>query len=48
EGLHAAGLKPYFHHSVPTNDGGISLGQIVVARGQLQAKHIDVREIEHA
>lgn len=33
EGLHAAGLKPYFHHSVPTNDGGISLGQIVVARG---------------
>lgn len=34
EGLNAAGLKPYFHHCVPTNDGGISLGQIVVASAQ--------------
>lgn len=29
--LQAAGLKVYCHQLVPTNDGGISLGQIVVA-----------------
>ncbi|HFK5653636.1 TPA: carbamoyltransferase HypF [Enterobacter cloacae] len=47
DGLNAAGLKPYFHQCVPTNDGGISLGQIVVAMGKLQTKDINVRESEH-
>ncbi|HCR2030948.1 TPA: hypothetical protein ONC47_003751 [Enterobacter cloacae] len=47
DGLDAAGLKPYFHQCVPTNDGGISLGQIVVAMGKLQTKDINVRESEH-
>lgn len=31
ERLKAAGLDPYCHQRVPTNDGGISLGQVVVA-----------------
>ncbi|EOY8506847.1 TPA: carbamoyltransferase HypF [Enterobacter cloacae] len=47
DGLNAAGLKPYFHQCVPTNDGGISLGQIVVAMGKLQTKDSNVRESEH-
>lgn len=47
DGLNAAGLKPYFHQCVPTNDGGISLGQIVVAMGKLQTKDINVKESEH-
>ncbi|WP_323118221.1 carbamoyltransferase HypF [Burkholderia alba] len=29
--LEARGFKPYCHQLVPTNDGGISLGQVVVA-----------------
>jgi hydrogenase maturation protein HypF len=29
--LEARGFKPYCNQLVPTNDGGISLGQIVVA-----------------
>jgi hydrogenase maturation protein HypF len=29
--LSEAGFKPYWHQRVPTNDGGISLGQIVAA-----------------
>jgi len=29
--LEAAGFRPYWHQRVPPNDGGISLGQIVVA-----------------
>ena len=48
DGLKIAGLNPYFHQCVPTNDGGISLGQIVVAMGQLQTKNSDVREKVHA
>jgi hydrogenase maturation protein HypF len=31
EGLKEAGFKVYTHHLVPTNDGGISLGQAVIA-----------------
>ena len=32
--LEAAGFRPYWHQRVPPNDGGISLGQIVVAMRQ--------------
>ena len=31
EGLEEKGLKPYVHRRVPANDGGISLGQAMVA-----------------
>jgi hydrogenase maturation protein HypF len=31
DGLKAAGFRVYTHHLVPTNDGGISLGQAVIA-----------------
>ncbi len=31
EALRQAGFTPYTHHQVPTNDGGISLGQAIVA-----------------
>jgi len=33
-GLRAKGFKPYWHQRIPTNDGGISLGQIAVAMSQ--------------
>ncbi|MCP2001714.1 UNVERIFIED_ORG: hydrogenase maturation protein HypF [Buttiauxella agrestis ATCC 33320] len=39
--LEAHGIKPYFHQLVPTNDGGISLGQVVVAAAQVK------RETQH-
>jgi len=29
--LESAGLRVYTHHQVPCNDGGISLGQAVIA-----------------
>jgi hydrogenase maturation protein HypF len=31
DGLKEAGFKVYTHHLVPANDGGISLGQTVIA-----------------
>jgi hydrogenase maturation protein HypF len=30
-GLHKAGLQPFWHHQVPPNDGGLALGQAVIA-----------------
>jgi len=33
--LRAEGFVPYWHQRVPTNDGGIALGQIVAARKKL-------------
>jgi len=35
EGLKGAGFEVYTHHLVPTNDGGISLGQAVIAQMRL-------------
>jgi hydrogenase maturation protein HypF len=35
EGLKKLGFKVYTHHLVPTNDGGISLGQAVIAHMRL-------------
>jgi len=36
-GLRDRGLDPHWHGKVPSNDGGLSLGQVVVADAQLRA-----------
>ena len=36
-GLRDMGLDPHWHGKVPSNDGGLSLGQVVVADAQLRA-----------
>jgi hydrogenase maturation protein HypF len=45
--LSEAGFKPYWHHRVPPNDGGIALGQVVAAaRSRLvvrRMKGVEVR-----
>ena len=37
--MERAGFDVYRHQRVPTNDGGISLGQAVSAAAQLKGKH---------
>ncbi len=36
-GLKERGLQPFYHHLVPANDGGISLGQAVVAGERIKS-----------
>ncbi|MCC6823924.1 MAG: hypothetical protein IT579_24660, partial [Verrucomicrobia subdivision 3 bacterium] len=36
--LREEGFQPYWHQRVPTNDGGIALGQIVAAQRELRSR----------
>ncbi|MCD8510139.1 MAG: carbamoyltransferase HypF [Bacillus sp. (in: Bacteria)] len=38
KGLESHGLKPYFHRSLPCNDGGLSFGQGLIAAYKFQRK----------
>jgi hydrogenase maturation protein HypF len=38
--LESAGFKPYWHQRIPPNDGGISLGQIVIASGRIARQNL--------
>ncbi len=40
--LREEGFQPYWHQRVPTNDGGIALGQVVAARRALAARSATV------
>jgi hydrogenase maturation protein HypF len=42
--LRAEGFQPYWHQRVPTNDGGIALGQVVAARRELTQRSAAVRD----
>ena len=42
--LREEGFKPYWHQRVPTNDGGISLGQVYIQR----LVHSNVRNVEES
>lgn len=46
--LKEVGLEAYCHQLVPTNDGGISLGQIVVASNLIEKSDIHNKEFVHA
>jgi len=37
--LQRLGFNVYVHRNVPTNDGGISVGQVIVASARMAAKH---------
>lgn len=47
ERLSAAGLDPYCHQRVPTHDGGISLGQVVVAASLVGTPDTHIKENAH-
>jgi hydrogenase maturation protein HypF len=38
--LQRAGFQPYWHQRIPPNDGGISLGQVVAAAGEISRERI--------
>jgi hydrogenase maturation protein HypF len=42
QALRESGFRPYWHQRIPTNDGGIALGQVVAARQILQREAIHV------
>ena len=44
--LRNEGLAPYWHSKVPPNDGGLSLGQVVVANAQLQAAGYRLSQVD--
>ncbi|HET8996040.1 MAG TPA: carbamoyltransferase HypF, partial [Acetobacteraceae bacterium] len=45
-GLREAGLEPHWHGKVPPNDGGISLGQVLVADARLGSAAVDGRSAD--
>jgi len=45
--LREEGFQPYWHQRVPTNDGGIALGQIVAARRELAAWSAASMPLQH-
>jgi hydrogenase maturation protein HypF len=36
--LHSEGFRPYWHQRVPPNDGGVALGQAVIAARRIQKR----------